>query len=87
MRALVLNGVAVDLVGEVTKNPWGLYGNNFFYLNILRFLSKFHAKHFIDEVNSILGFKKIREFLLTYNFFLLNTLQPTKVKYTLEHFR
>ena len=26
MRALVLNGVAVDLVREVTKKPWGLYG-------------------------------------------------------------
>jgi len=26
MRALVLNGVPVDLVREVTKNPWGLYG-------------------------------------------------------------
>ena len=26
LRALVLNGVAVDLVGEVTKNPWGTYG-------------------------------------------------------------
>ena len=26
MRALVLNGVIVDLVGEATKYPWGLYG-------------------------------------------------------------
>ena len=26
LRALVLNGVAVDLVGEVTKHPWGMYG-------------------------------------------------------------
>jgi len=26
IRALVLNGVPVDLVREVTKNPWGLYG-------------------------------------------------------------
>ena len=26
MRAVVMNGVAVDLVGEATKNPWGLYG-------------------------------------------------------------
>lgn len=26
MRALVLNGVSVDLVREVTKKPWGLYG-------------------------------------------------------------
>jgi len=26
MRALVLNGVPVDLAREVTKNPWGLYG-------------------------------------------------------------
>ena len=26
LRALVLNGVIVDLVGEATKYPWGLYG-------------------------------------------------------------
>lgn len=26
IRAFVLNGVPVDLVHEVTKNPWGLYG-------------------------------------------------------------
>ncbi len=26
MRALVLNGVIIDLVGEATKYPWGLYG-------------------------------------------------------------
>jgi contactin associated protein-like 2 len=26
LRALVLNGVPVDLVNEVTKHPWGLYG-------------------------------------------------------------
>ena len=26
LRALVLNGVPVDLTNEVTKNPWGLYG-------------------------------------------------------------
>ena len=23
---MVINGVVADLVGEVTKNPWGLYG-------------------------------------------------------------
>ncbi|XP_040565302.1 neurexin-4 [Lepeophtheirus salmonis] len=26
MRALILNGVSVDLIGEATRNPWGLYG-------------------------------------------------------------
>ena len=26
IRAFVLNGVPVDLVHEVTKNAWGLYG-------------------------------------------------------------
>jgi len=26
LRALVLNGVVVDLVGEVSKHPWGMYG-------------------------------------------------------------
>ena len=26
MRALVLNGVVMDLVAEATRNPWGLYG-------------------------------------------------------------
>jgi contactin associated protein-like 2 len=26
IRALVINGVTADLVGEVTKNSWGLYG-------------------------------------------------------------
>ena len=26
MRAIVLNGVTVDLVAEVTRHPWGLYG-------------------------------------------------------------
>ena len=26
IRAMVINGVVADLVGEATKNPWGLYG-------------------------------------------------------------